>query len=94
MKMAISFFAGIMVCTILMFGARTVMPILAADDLEDASENTSQGLLDLLPDIERIYKKSLTMPFVEAESKIYDEDIAEYYGKLLDETGLRPTDTE
>ena len=95
MKMAISFIAGIVVCGLLMFGAKTVLPIRAeTDNQSGTTENITQSFLDLLPDIERIYRESLTMPFVEAESKIYDEDIAEFYGKLLDNTGLRGTDDE
>ena len=95
MKMAISFIAGIVVCGSLMFGAKTVLPIRAeSDNQSGTTENITQSFLDLLPDIEKIYRESLTMPFVEAESKIYDEDIAEFYGKLLDNTGLRGTDDE
>ena len=95
MKMAISFIAGIVVCSLLMFGAKTVLPIRAeSDNQSGTTENITQSFLDLLPDIEKIYRESLTMPFVEAESKIYDEDIAEFYGKLLDNTGLRGTGNE
>ena len=90
MKIAISFISGIVICCAVLFGARTVIPIIASTDGDnDSSENVSQSLLDLIPDIERIYRESLTKPFVAAESKIYDEDIAEFYGELLDETGLR-----
>jgi hypothetical protein len=42
----------------------------------------------LLPDIETIYHDALTMPFIKAQSKIYDKDIAEYYQALMDKTGL------
>jgi hypothetical protein len=90
MKIAISFISGIVICCAVLFGARTVIPIIASTDSDsDSSENVSQSLLDLIPDIERIYRESLTKPFVAAESKIYDEDIAEFYGELLDDTGLR-----
>lgn len=90
MKMAISFIAGIAVCGLLLFGVRTVLPIRAeTDNLTTTSANLTQGLIDLLPDIEQIYRESLTLPFRQAESKIYDEDIAEFYRELLDNTGLR-----
>ena len=95
MKMAISFICGIVVCGLLLFGAKTVIPIRAETDNQSSiSDNVTQSFLDLLPDIEKIYRESLTMPFVQAESKIYDEDIAEFYGKLLDNTGLRGTSSE
>ena len=89
-NLAISFILGVTICGLAILGARTVLPIRAStDDLGDQSENVSLGLIDLIPDIERIYRESLTAPFRKAESKIYDEDIAEFYGELLDSTGLR-----
>jgi len=94
-KVAISFVSGIIVCCLLLFGAKTVIPTRAeTDDLSGESENLTQSFLDLLPDIERIYRESLIMPFEKAESKIYDEDIAEFYGELLDNTGLRSSNEE
>ena len=90
MKVAISFVAGAIVCCVLLFGARSVIPIRAETTIPvDESDNITQSFLDLLPDIERIYRESLVLPFEKAESKIYDEDIAEFYGELLDKTGLR-----
>jgi hypothetical protein len=41
-----------------------------------------------MPDIEKIYRESLTMPFIKAGSKIYDEDIAEFYNDLINNTVL------
>jgi hypothetical protein len=88
-KMAISFIFGVMVCSLVLFGVKTVGTIQAqSSDLSEPSENLSQGLIDLLPDIERIYHESLTFPFRKAESKIYDEDIAQFYRELLDRSGL------
>ena len=55
-----------MVCVLLLFGVRTVIPTLAgSDNLSGLSENTS--LVDLLPDIEKIYRESLTALFKKAE---------------------------
>jgi hypothetical protein len=91
-KIVISFFLGMFACGLLLFGVKMVLPIQAqTDNTSGASENVTQGLLDLIPDIENIYQESLNMPFRMAESKIYDEDIAEFYGALLDNTGLRGT---
>ena len=90
MKVAISFICGAIVCSLLLIGAKTVIPTRAeTDDGNDLSENVTQSFVDLLPDIEKIYRESLIMPFKKAESKIYDEDIAEFYRELLDNTGLR-----
>ncbi len=92
MKTAISFIAGIIICGLFLIGARGVLPIFADTDArEAATENTSDSLAGLLPDIETIYQEALTKPFVKAESKIYDEDIAEFYGELIDSCGLRGT---
>ncbi len=72
MKLAFSFISGIMFCGLLLFGVRTVIPIQASetDNLTETSENLTQSLVDLLPDIERIYQESLTAPFRKAAGKI------------------------
>jgi hypothetical protein len=89
--MAISFIAGVVVCSLLLFVVRMVLPVQAVtDDPSAASENATNGLSKLLPDIEKIYRESLQMPFIKAEMKIYDKDIAEYYRALMDKTGLAP----
>jgi hypothetical protein len=89
-KTVISFICGFMLCGTVFISARTVLPILADTSGQDAiSDNASRGIMELIPDFEVIYREALTQPFIKAESKIYDEDIAEYYRGLLDSTGLR-----
>ena len=93
MKMLISFIAGIAVCGVLLFGMKSALPIRAetsdsTDNLTGLSENLTQGLIDLIPDIEKIYREALTAPFVKAKDKIYDEDIAEFYQELIDKAIL------
>ena len=89
MKMAFSFISGLLVCGLLLFGANTVLPIRAeTDNLSALSENVTQSFVDLLPDIEKIYREALTMPFRKAQSKIYDEDIAQFYQELMDNSVL------
>ena len=88
MKVAISFITGVAVCGLLLFGVRSVIPTKAETD-DSLSDNGTFSLVDLLPDIEKIYRESLYTPFEKAESKIYDPDIAEFYRELLDNTGLR-----
>jgi hypothetical protein len=93
MRIIVSFLSGIVVCGLLLWGAKMVLPTQAqTDNTSGSSENVTQGLSGLIPDIEKIYQESLTTPFRMAESKIYDEDIAEFYGALLDNTGLRGTE--
>ena len=93
MKTLLSFLSGLIVCGLLLFGVQSIMPIRAqtegeSDNLSAASENLSQSLIDLLPDIEKIYREALTSPFKEAGKKIYDEDLAQFYNNLLEESVL------
>ena len=61
----------------------SAVPIEATDNLSD-----NLSLVELLPDIEEIYHQALTLPYQEAAKQIYDEDIAQFYGLLLQRTGL------
>jgi hypothetical protein len=89
--MVISFIAGVVVCSLLYIGVSLVLPARAeVSQLDGTSDNSTDGLARLLPDIEKIYRESLQMPFIKAEGKIYDKDIAEYYRALMDRTGLAP----
>jgi hypothetical protein len=89
MKMAISFICGVVICFLILYGVKPVLPAFAEEATSsDESENVTQSLVGLLPDIEKIYRESLTMPFIQAESEIYDEDIADFYHALMEKTGL------
>ena len=44
-----------------------------------------------LPDIKRIQQAALTLPLLEAGKQIRDKDIAEFYRRFLQETGLAVT---
>jgi hypothetical protein len=88
-KLALSFLSGVILCSILLFGAKTVLPIRAdTDNVTSVSDNFALSFVEMLPDIERIYKESFTLPFVKAEDKIYDPEIREFYRELLDNTIL------
>ena len=86
MKFAFSFLAGIIVCSVLLFGIQAVAPLRAQTDNTSSSDNLS--LVDLLPDIEKIYQEALITPFEEAGKKIYDDDIAQFYQLLLGKVAL------
>ncbi len=62
----------------------SAFPIRAQSD--NSSDNLS--LVDLLPDIEKIYREALIRPHQEAAKHIYDEDIAQFYNLLLQKTGM------
>ena len=92
MKMLLGFFSGVMVCGLILFGMQWAMPTMAqTDDTTSTSDNLS--LVELLPDIEKIYREALLTPLDEAGKGIYDEDVADYYRLLLERSGLdRPDD--
>ena len=92
MKMLFSFIFGILFCGLLVVGLVVSIPIRAqTDTVESISDNFS--LVDLLPDFEKIYREALLTPLNEVKSKIYDEDIANFYDKLLQNTDLdKPED--
>ena len=88
MKIIISFICGIVICFLVLNGVKPVLPAFAETTPPVESENVTQSLTGLLPDIEKIYRESLTAPFIQAESEIYDEDIAAFYRSLMEKTGL------
>jgi len=89
MKVAISFICGVVVCYLIIFGVKPIIPIWAdTAGSSGESENTTLSLTNLLPDFEKIYHDALTEPFIKAASKIYDPDIADYYQGLMEKTGL------
>ena len=89
MKMVISFICGAVICFLILYGVKPVLPAYAEETLpNDESDNVTQSLVGLIPDIEKIYREALTSPFIQAESEIYDEDIAAFYRSLMEKTGL------
>lgn len=64
------------------------MPASADTAVDEQADETSNSLIGMIPDIEKIYRQSLIKPFLKAESQIYDEDILEFYQDLLSATGL------
>jgi hypothetical protein len=89
MKIAISFICGVVISCLIIFGVKPILPAQAETTASGGeSENFTTSLTNLLPDFEKIYRDALTMPFIKAESKIYDPDIAEFYRELMEKTGL------
>ena len=93
MKMIIGIFSGLMVSGLRLLGIQSALPICAQtddaiDNLSEASANLSQSLVELLPDIENIYREALLSPLREAEKKIYDNDVAQFCHTLLEKTAL------
>ncbi len=87
MKTIIGFVSGVIVCGIILLILISALPIRAQTD---GSDNTSDNfsLMELLPDIEKIYSEALLSPLNDAKDKIYDDDIARYYDRLLERAEL------
>jgi len=78
----------ILLCT-LMAGLVLVVLVSALPiRAQTANLSDNLSLVDLLPDIEKIYREALVRPHQEAAKHIYDEDIAQFYDLLLHKTGL------
>lgn len=87
LKVILGFISGITISGLLLFGVQAAIPIRAqSENVSLTSDNFS--LVHLLPDIEKIYREALTSPLHEAEKKIYDKDIAQFYHQLLQKTAL------
>lgn len=52
------------------------------------AESEDSALTEFLPDIGRIYRTALVSPLQEVEKEIQDEDIAEFYHRLLEKYDL------
>ena len=86
MKLAIGMLIG-MVFSGLILGMISGSVLRAEDDGE-------LDLKTLLPDIGQIYRESLAAPFQQVEAEIEDEDIANFYQRLMQKTGLTRVDEE
>jgi len=92
MKMAISFICGIAFCGLVFLVIKPVLPAFAdTTPSVTQSDNSTQGIISSISGFDKIYRDALTEPFIKAESKITDPDIAEYYRGLMDKTGLTDT---
>jgi hypothetical protein len=80
MKIVIGFIAGTI--------AGLIITIFAFNCALPAKAEESEDLSSLLPDIQKIYRESLTAPFQQVESEIYDPEIAGFYNTLMQKTGL------
>ncbi len=80
MKLVLAFVAGV-AFTGLVLG-------LVGGAVFGADSDDEQDLSTLLPDISHIYRTSLASPFQKVEQEIYDEDIADFYRSLMQDTGL------
>jgi hypothetical protein len=86
MKLIVFFLAGMVVSLLIVFAIFHVGSPVQADDSVPGGD--SVDLASMLPDIQGNYHTCLTEPFKQAETEIHDPDIANYYHKLMQKTGL------
>jgi hypothetical protein len=56
--------------------------------ISHAESDGGIDLTGLLPDIAKIYRESLASPFEQVRQEITDEGIADFYDRLMGDTGL------
>jgi hypothetical protein len=83
MKTVLSFLAGMLVCLIIVVVVSNNILVARADETDN-----DQGLTSLLPDIGKIYRSALGAPYRQVKDEIKDKDIARFYNRLMEETGL------
>jgi hypothetical protein len=93
MKIVLGLFIGLVIgvfaTVYILSGSSTVKAQDAVSSEEAVSENSTGGeMISLLPDVKGIYLNCLGSPFREVEDEITDPEIANYYHKLMQETGL------
>ena len=67
---------------------------LISGGVSRAEDGGELDLSSLLPDIGHIYRTSLAAPFQQVETEIEDEDIANFYHRLMQDTGLTRVDED
>lgn len=101
MKTLISVLSVCFISALIVFGVKPALNANAdttgksvelnvSDDVgsDTNSANSTQSILGAITNFDKIYSDALTDPFIKAESKITDPDIAEYYHNLMEKTGL------
>ena len=86
MKRALVFIPGMLLSTLLLMGS--ILGIRAVFAQDTQSDNATTSLIELIPDIKKIYREALTTPLNQVKQVIYDKEIGEFYELLLRKTGL------
>jgi hypothetical protein len=97
MKIAIFFLAGMVVSLLIVFAISHAGTPAKSDDSSPATPtpySTTTDVTSMLPDIKGIYHTCLTEPFKQVETEIHDPDIANFYHKLMQDTGLTGNNTQ
>jgi hypothetical protein len=95
MKILLGFFIGTTFCLLLVVTLFHNSFFAAADtsaataSVDNSAVTSSDGTdSSLLPDVKKIYDVALGAPYRQVESEITDPDIANFYRRYMDETGL------
>lgn len=84
-KLIVGMVVGVVVSFALVMGL--LIPLSAAAGFGDSDESYVSGVRNTL-------REALTLPFQEVEKEIEDEQIAGFYHKLLEKTGLAQVEDE
>lgn len=87
LKKLILFVPGLFLSALLIMGSAIGIRAVFAQEPEP-SNDTTQSLVELIPDINKIYREALTTPLNQVRSLIYDEEIADFYDTLLQRCDL------
>lgn len=95
MKMLLGFFIGMTTSLLLvMFFFSDSIFVKADSDATavsvsgEAVTSPDDGYTTLLPDVKKIYNVALAAPYQQVESEITDPDIAAFFRRYMEETGL------
>jgi hypothetical protein len=61
---------------------------VSASAAEELPVTSDSDLIGLISDIDEIYHEALAMPYQQVRTEITDPDIAAFYDKLMERTGL------
>ena len=96
MKILLGFFIGMTVALLLVLTMNHSGPAVSADDSANTvtAANPSTVLPDgtdvvnLMPDVKKVYNNALGEPYRQVESEITDPGIAKFFRSYMDATGL------
>lgn len=86
MQLVVAFLSTVIVCGLLIFGARTIILQYFDEDAgNDTSGNVTINLTNSLTDSEKAYQEAVTLPLEEDDDDIIEGNIAESSQDLPDD---------
>jgi hypothetical protein len=89
MKMILGFFIGTTTCLAMMLCIiHYTSPVSAQTPTPEPTPTDTIDVNGLMPDVKGIYNTALGEPYRQVKSEINDPDVANYFQKYLEKTGL------